>query len=171
MAAPVADPAGEEPPAEAGEVLSLLWRANHELELLSKRMIRTLGVTGPQRMVLRIVGRRPGISATGICDTARIHPSTLTGILERLARGGFLARSRDTEDGRRARLQLTPKGSAVADTSEGTVESAMVTSLAALTPEERRAVQRWLSAFADALGAERGKGGEGPAAGGLAPAR
>lgn len=140
---------------EVTAMLGRLWRANHELELLSKRMIKTLGVTGPQRMVLRIVSRKPGISATGICDAARIHASTLTGILERLVRGEFLERARDDEDGRRARFQLAAAGRRIVEQRRGTVESAMTTSLGQLSAEERAGVQRWLDAFADSLERER----------------
>lgn len=136
---------------EAGVMLSLLWRANHEVETLSKRMIHALGVTGPQRMVLRIIAARPGLSARGISDTARIDASTLTGILERLARGNFLIRSRDHDDGRKARFVITPEGQRVADARRGTVEAALVASLATLSPDERAVVRRWLGAFADAL--------------------
>lgn len=148
-------PADVEATAEASAMLGQLWRANHELELLSKRMIRTLGVTGPQRMVLRIVSRRPGISATGICDTARIHASTLTGILERLVRGGFLLRARADEDARRARFDLLPAGRSIVEQRRGTVESAMLASLEGLSLEERAGVRRWLDRFADALEHER----------------
>lgn len=158
-------PIHERPPdlahvAEAGDTLGQLWRANHELELLSKRMIKTLGVTGPQRMVLRIIARRPGISASGICEAARIHASTLTGILERLVHGGFIERTRDSDDGRRARFDLTPAGARIAEARRGTVESAVITSLSSLTPEERVVVRRWLSAFGDALARERAELGE-----------
>src|SRR5262245_59584466 len=54
-----------EPPVKLGSVLDfmrLLWKMNHELESLSKRLVATAGVTGPQRLVVRIVGRRPDIA-------------------------------------------------------------------------------------------------------------
>lgn len=164
-------PTAELPPdpeanSETSTMLGQLWRANHELELLSKQMIRTVGVTGPQRMVLRIVSRKPGISATGICGAARIHASTLTGILERLVRGGFLERARDDEDGRRARFQLTAAGRRIVEQRRGTVESGMMASLGRLSPEERAGVRRWLDAFADALERERGLLGAEPSPGG-----
>lgn len=153
---PLPDPAPDpDPSPEATAMLGQLWRANHELELLSKRMIKTLGVTGPQRMVLRIVSRKPGISATRICEVARIHPSTLTGILERLVRGGLLERARDDEDGRRARFHVAATGRRIVEQRRGTVESAMVSSLGELSAEERAGVRRWLDAFADALERER----------------
>lgn len=159
---PAATPRSDaEPSAEATALLSQLWRATHELELLSKRMIKALGVTGPQRMVLRLVSARPGISATGICDAARIHPSTLTGILERLVRGGYLERARDDEDGRRARLHLTAAGVRVVAQRRGTVEAAILASLLTLAPDERAVVRRWLDAFGDALELERERLGGG----------
>lgn len=151
-ASPAPDPAAD---ADVREVLGLLWRANHALEMLSKRMIRTIGVTGPQRMVLRIVAANTGISAGAIAEAGRIHPSTLTGILERLVARGFLSRARDRDDARRAQLAVTPRGQQAADARTGTVEAAMIRSLAALSPDDRAAVRRWLEAFASALEAER----------------
>ncbi len=141
--------------AAVGVMLALLWRSNHGLALLSKRMLRSHGVTGQQRMILRIIARGAGVSPGRISETASLHPSTLTGILERLVRGGFAVRSRDAGDGRRSRFDLTPRGRAVAEARQGTVESAMVRSLAPLSPEERAVVRRWLEAFGDALGHER----------------
>ena len=38
---------------------ALLWAVDHGLTSISKRMERALGITGPQRLVVRIVGRRP----------------------------------------------------------------------------------------------------------------
>ncbi len=143
------------PAPDAARFLGLLWGANHQLEKLSKRMIRMLGVTGPQRMVLKIVAYKPGISASAIAEAARVHPSTLTGILKRLGEHGLVARSRDAGDARRSHLIVTTDGQAVADCGSGTVEAAMLASLSGLSGDERELVARWLAAFAVALAAER----------------
>ena len=45
------------------DFLRLLWSIEHGLQRMSKRMEGELGITGPQRLVLRIVGRFPGLSA------------------------------------------------------------------------------------------------------------
>ena len=48
-----------------GEVLSfmrLLWAVVHGLESASKQMQREIGVTGPQRLVLRLVGHYERLS-------------------------------------------------------------------------------------------------------------
>src|SRR3954452_16180054 len=88
------------------DFMRLLWSVEHGLQRMSKRMETDLGITGPQRLVLRVVGRFPGLSAGGGGPLVRLHPSTITGILQRLVARGLLARHRDPGDSRRVRLRL-----------------------------------------------------------------
>src|ERR1700704_2780485 len=88
------------------DFLRLLWSIEHGLQKLSKRMEAELGITGPQRLVLRVVGQFPGLSAGELAHIVRLHPSTITGILQRLVAGGLLERQRDPIDTRRTRLRL-----------------------------------------------------------------
>ena len=135
--------------------MAALWRMNHELELLSKRMLRSLGLTGPQRLVLKLVAGHAGICAGDVAAGVHLDPSTMTGILGRLSRRGLLARTRDKEDARRVLLDLTPAGLALAETQRGTVEAAIIASLARVEPGERDVVLRGLRALGDAVTDER----------------
>jgi DNA-binding MarR family transcriptional regulator len=69
-----------------------------------------IGVTGPQRLVLRVVGLFPGMSAGDLATVLRVHPSTLTGVLQRLVDQRLPARANDPGDRRRAILRLTRRG-------------------------------------------------------------
>jgi DNA-binding MarR family transcriptional regulator len=114
--------------ADLGEILTLmrlLWSVDHALQAASKRMARTHGVTGPQRLAIRIVGHYPGISAGELARILYVHPSTLTGILRRLETRGILARDTHAADRRRAVLALTPKGRRLNELKTGTVEAAV----------------------------------------------
>src|SRR3954469_2672683 len=102
-----------------------LWELTHALQVSSKRMARTLGVTGPQRLVIRVVGQTPGIAARDLAEELGLHPSTLTGVLDRLGRQGFILRKVDPTDRRRARFQLTARGKKVDAEKRGTVEAAV----------------------------------------------
>jgi DNA-binding MarR family transcriptional regulator len=102
-----------------------LWELVHALAVRSKRMGRTLGVTGPQRLVIRVVGQAPGATASEISDILGLHPSTLTGVLARLENQGLLQRRVDTADRRRARFRLTPAGRRIDRERKGTVEAAV----------------------------------------------
>jgi DNA-binding MarR family transcriptional regulator len=107
-----------------------LWELSHALQVASKRMARTLGVTGPQRLVIRILGQSPGITARDLAVTLGIHPSTLTGVLARLEKSGFIRRSVDAVDRRRARFELTAAGQKVDREKRGTIEAAIRRALA-----------------------------------------
>src|ERR1700688_191722 len=111
------------------DFLRVLWSVEHGLQRMSKRMEAELGITGPQRLVLRVVGKFPGLSAGELAHIVRLHPRTLTGILRRLVANGFFERRRDPGDSRRARLRLKPGAVAYTRTSTGTVEKAVTRAL------------------------------------------
>ncbi len=139
---------------ELGEVLEfmrLLWGVNHGLEASSKQMDSQIGVTGPQRLVVRIVGRNPGISAGSLARVMHVHPSTLTGVLSRLEGRGLLARTVDPGDGRRALFGLTARGKELDAMRSGTVEARVRGALAKLPAPRVKAAQEVLEALAKAL--------------------
>ena len=78
--------------------MQLLWAVVHGLDKASRRMAGHIGATGPQRLVLRVVGLSPGVSAGDVAAVLRVHPSTLTGVLHRLVAQGLLRRDHDRRD-------------------------------------------------------------------------
>lgn len=154
--APDIDEAAGESPVKLGEVLEfmrLLWAVDHGLQMVSKRMRTELGLTGPQRLVVRIVGRRPGISAGEVARVLHVHPSTLTGVLRRLQAAGTLERAEDPTDARRALLKLTSKGRQIDEIRTGTVESVVRRVLGRIEDKDVQAASRVLRAMADELAA------------------
>jgi DNA-binding MarR family transcriptional regulator len=138
----------EEPKlGKALEFMRLLWGLDHSLQSRSKMMAATIGLTGPQRLVIRLVGRFPNIAAGSLAGILRIHPSTLTGILKRLAARGLLERSPDPEDGRRIRLRLTERGRALDRDMEGTVEAAVKRTLSRIPERSMEAARQVLDAL------------------------
>jgi len=134
------------------DFLRLLWAIEHRLQRMSKRMEASLGVTGPQRLVLRIVGRFPGLSAGDLAHIVELHPSTITGILQRLEGRGLLLRERDPEDNRRVRLRLKARARTFTRASQGgTVERAVTRALGRTPARHVRAAREVLSAVAVAL--------------------
>ncbi|MGH7336963.1 MAG: MarR family winged helix-turn-helix transcriptional regulator [Myxococcota bacterium] len=142
------------PTPALGEVLDfmrLFWAIDQALQRKSKRMLRTLGVTGPQRLVLRIVGRFPGLSAGDLARLLHVHPSTLTGVIARLEQSGLLARTTDRRDARRSLLALTNKGRRFDVATEGTVEAAVARALAHLRPQQLEATRVVLQSVTESL--------------------
>ena len=102
-----------------------LWELVHALAVQSKRMGKTLGVTGPQRLVIRVVGQSPDATAREIAEILGLHPSTLTGVLARLERQKMIQRKVDPDDRRRVRFRLSAEGRRIDRERKGTVEAAV----------------------------------------------
>ena len=144
----------EEDEVRLGKVLDfmrLLWSVDHGLQSLSKRMDARLGVTGPQRLVIRIVGRFPGISPGEIADILKVHKSTLTGVLQRLEERGLIERKASPEDRRRALVRLTAAGQKVNAVRSGTVEAALRRTINKLPVDKLAAAEAVLASIASEL--------------------
>ncbi|MFN7544432.1 MAG: MarR family winged helix-turn-helix transcriptional regulator [Acidobacteriota bacterium] len=107
--------------------MQMLWGVEESLQQMSRRMQSQLGVTGPQRMVLKLVAAQEGIAANDLAKQIHLHPSTVSGIVRRLEANGMLARVADKEDGRRYKLKLKAAGRKVVEKKTGTVEAAVRT--------------------------------------------
>ncbi len=105
--------------------MRLLWSIEHHLQSTSKRMHARMGITGPQRLVLKVVAHHPGISAKDVAHIVRLHPSTITGILQRLTKKRLLLRVPDPFDTRRVRLRVQPGARRFTRPATGTVEMAI----------------------------------------------
>jgi DNA-binding MarR family transcriptional regulator len=134
------------------EFMRLIWAVDHGLQAASKRMEATIGVTGPQRLVIKLLGRFPGMNAGQLADVLRVHPSTVTGILKRLERRRLVARRPDPRDRRRRFLGLTARGRALDVAVGGTIESAVRDVLGGLPAGKVDVAHEVLSVLADALG-------------------
>jgi DNA-binding MarR family transcriptional regulator len=118
------------------EFLQRLWRLNHALERLSSRMLKQLGITAQQRLVVRCVGKYPGITAGQLAGVLHVDPGTVSTVLGRLEHKGVIQRRRDPADNRRVALGLTRKGRALDAPTAGTVEEAVNRLLVSSPPGE-----------------------------------
>ena len=150
---PIPDERLREAGEDLGSVLVFmkrLWALDQALQSASKRMQARLGITVPQRVAVRIVGRFPGVTASALADILHMHPSTLSGLLRRLEDSGVLKRRTDPKDARCALYGLTPLGQKVDALRAGTVESAVRRVLAEM-PADAAAAERVFSALTSEL--------------------
>lgn len=129
------------------DFLRVLWALDHELQRASRGLAAAAGITGPQRLVLRIVERFPGILPGQLAAILHLHPSTLTGIVQRLVGQDLVSRRIDPRDRRRAQLGLTPKGLRALADAPGIIEEAVTAALAELDTRQLRATTAVLAAL------------------------
>lgn len=143
------------PPADpALEFIRLLWAVDHQLHSVSKRMIGRMGLTAPQRLALRFVGREPGIGLGALAALLHLDPGTVTGIVQRLEAAELVTRVRSEGDTRRIHLRLTSRGRTVNRRRKGTVEAAVRRTLGAVSAADAKAAKLVLRQLATDLEAE-----------------
>ena len=136
------------------EFIREMWAVNHELQRVSKRMVARMGVTAPQRLAVRFIGRHAGLTLGRLAELLHLHAGTVTGIVRRLEKLGLVEQTRGAEDTRRRHLTLTPKGKQFDRRRKGTVEAAVRRASAAVAATELAAASRVMKLLARSLAAE-----------------
>jgi DNA-binding MarR family transcriptional regulator len=132
-------------------MLQVMWTLDHAMQVRSRRMARQLGVTGPQRLALRVLAAEQIASPGELARRLVLHKSTVTGIVARLEQRGLIERARRTDDGRRLALALTPGGRKAIRSRAGTIESAVAHAIESASPAEVRHTSAFLRRLAAAL--------------------
>jgi DNA-binding MarR family transcriptional regulator len=140
------------PLGPALDFLQRLWQMNHELEKLSSRMEKRIGLTAQQRLIVRCLGKYPGQTAGQLAKMLHVDPGTVSAALNRLEAKGLLERRRDPRDKRRASLGLTAKGRKLDRPTQGTVEDAVERLLRTTGPEDIRVTLSVVEQLAVLLG-------------------
>ena len=92
------------------ELLVALRRVIRAVDLRSKHLSKSVGLTGPQLMVMQNIQEKPGIMVKEIAENINLSPATITNILDRLEARDLAQRIRSTTDKRKVGVFVTEKG-------------------------------------------------------------
>jgi DNA-binding MarR family transcriptional regulator len=76
-----------------------------QLSLLNHQVGTQLGLNDVDLDCLDLINRYGPLNPTALAERASLHPATMTGILDRLERGGWVLRERDPSDRRAVRVR------------------------------------------------------------------
>src|SRR5437879_5260640 len=76
-----------------------------QLSLLNHQVSARLALNDVDIDCLDLINRHGPLSPSALSRRAGLHPATLTGVLDRLQKGGWIARERDTTDRRAVMLR------------------------------------------------------------------
>jgi len=133
------------------DFLRELWALDNALQKLSRRMQRTLGVSGPERLALSLIDRHPGLPPGRLARLLHLHPSTVSGLVKRLADRGWIVRNWDGPDRRRSELRITPDGLDLLGRPTPNIESAVARALQGLSSQRIGIALRVLATLAMGL--------------------
>jgi DNA-binding MarR family transcriptional regulator len=95
------------------EVLVAIRRIIRAVDLQSRRLVQSHGLTGPQALVLKEAGRGRSLTAGELATNVSLSQGTITDIVKRLEGRGLLVRERSSDDRRRIIITLTDRGRAI----------------------------------------------------------
>ena len=90
-------------------IIFLLAKAYQKAHGNFKRKLQSYGVTPIQHLILEVLWGEDGLSASDIGKKLVLDGATLSGVLDRLAAGGWILKKPDKDDKRVLRNYLTPK--------------------------------------------------------------
>ncbi len=110
------------------------------VDIRSRRLTSTHGVTGPQLACLQLLLEKGPLTATQLGHELELSTSNLVGILDRLESKTFVRRKRDTTDRRRVLVSITGEGQEFTNTIASTYRDPFVKSFLRLDKGEQEAV-------------------------------
>lgn len=116
------------------------------------------GVSPAALFALQRIAETPGASVNDIASLTFTHQSSVSVVIDRLVRDGFVAKQAAPEDRRRCRLQITVKGRRVIDRAPMAGQERLIDVIQALPASERRSLARSLGRVARAIAPAAGVG-------------
>ncbi len=122
---------------DPGSAILALHRATHAtLHALTARLA-DLDLPAADINVLANLADGTGRTVGALATATATRPSTLTSLLDRLTRRGYIVREADLADRRSFVVRLTPAGQAAAVRAAEAIAELEQQSLAAVTPQQR----------------------------------
>jgi DNA-binding MarR family transcriptional regulator len=92
------------------EIVAALRRIIRAVDMHSRHLVHEVGLTWPQLATLRAAERLSDCSIGMLAKALHLGQPTLTGIVQRLERTGYVRRSRNENDGRSVKIAITATG-------------------------------------------------------------
>ncbi len=136
------------------EVLSLLRRIIRAIDLHSKQLEKTFGLTGPQLVVMRTISVHRDITVGGVARQVSLSQATVTNIIDRLETRGLVQRLRSSQDKRKVTVSITDKGQALLDQKPTFLQEKFIREFVQLQQWEQLQILSSLQRLATMMGAE-----------------
>ncbi len=134
------------------DVLVALRRIIRAIDMQSKRIAKTSGLTTPQVMVLRSIRELGEVTTGRLSDAVSLSQATVTTILDRLEQRGLVERYRSDRDRRIVHTKLTDEGRKALKKAPPLLHEKFVEAFADLAPEKQTAMVATLDEVAALLG-------------------
>ena len=107
------------------------------IDINSKKLVKRVGLTGPQLVILQEISSLGEVTAGEIARAVSLSQATVTGVLDRMEKRGLLARQRCDHDKRRIMVRITESGKQVLKDAPPLMQEAFVERFSSLQEWEQ----------------------------------
>ncbi len=138
----------------ADEILISLRRIIRAVDIYSRKFLKDVGLTTPQFIILRCIVDNPEISVSALARKVALSQATVTPIIERLIKVGFIIKQKNTTDRRKTVVLATASGKETIQNSPPPLQETFLDELYKLAEWERFALLASLQRVAHMMNAE-----------------
>ncbi len=136
------------------DILRALRRMTRGIDLHSRRLANTYGLTAPQLVSLRAVHALGEVSPGALARAVSLSQATVTGIIDRLVARQLVTRERKAKDRRVVTVSLTEAGRLLAEQAPSPLQEAFVCRLKALPEPAQLRIRDTLNEVVAMMGGE-----------------
>ncbi len=136
------------------QVLIALRRIIRSIDMHSHTLSKFYGLTGPQLIVLLELSRNDEITPSRLARAISLSQATVTGILDRLEKRGFITRRRSDTDRRRVLVSTTSHADQMLDTGPPIMQISFIEAFKQLQDWEQTMILSSLQHLVALLNAE-----------------
>lgn len=134
------------------EILRSLRRITRAIDLHSKALMGTYGLTGPQLVCLRAIGRKQKMTPTELARVVSLSQGTVTGIVSRLVTRQLVRRERAHRDRRSIYVSITQAGADLIAAAPSPLQERFSVQLDSLSGEDQEAIRDVLDKVVQMMG-------------------
>lgn len=137
------------------DILAALRRIIRAVDLQSRQLVRSHGLTGPQALLLKEILLAGELTVGQLADRVSLSQATVTDILLRLEKRGLVERQRSNEDKRRVLVHITVPGRRLMKNSLPLLQEGFLDKLNQLQKWEQTQLLASLQRLADMMNAQQ----------------
>lgn len=126
-------------------ILRSLRRITRAIDLHSRKLTNTFGLTGPQLVCLRTIGQLKKTTHSTLSAEVALSQGTVSGIVDRLVTRQLVTRERNPKDRRQVTVSLTEAGEALIEQAPSPLQELFVERLTKLPASEQDRIRDTLA--------------------------
>ncbi len=129
-------------------LLAQVCRLHHSR---ARTLLEEFGLFRGQPPLLFALWEEEGLTHSELAEHLHVQPATITKMIKRMERAGFIERRQDAEDQRVSRVYLTDAGKNIRDAVEGVLRELEKQTFAGFSSEEHTLLNQFLLRIRDNL--------------------